>query len=57
MNGTAGKRKSRGSTGNSKSYKEASDDDEDDDVPLVSFDLLNFSVESLLTIIRARSAE
>ena len=39
-NGTAGKRKSRGSLGNGKSYKEASEDDDEDDIPLVSFDSL-----------------
>ena len=41
LNGNAGKRKARSSMGNGKSYKEASDDEDDDDVPLVRIESLN----------------
>lgn len=35
VNGNAGKRKARSSVGNGKSYREQSDEDDEDDVPLV----------------------
>ena len=40
INGAAGKRKARSSMGIGKSYKEASDEEDDDDVPLVGMKAL-----------------